>query len=188
MRDKDESWEERRARREAERLEQSIKDALQLLAENGIDVQALADDRDRLTQALDADVQAQEMARLQQGLRDRDARDKFFDLALDRGANLKALDLLWKLAEHQSASDEPDVRALEAALERLSDEADYAFVPESKGWEPETGDAAQSLVQHTEQRAAALPGGPRFIFQDGAWKPTERPHEHDRQERSIRQD
>ena len=121
-----------------------------------------------LEQRLDGDHQAAELARLQQGLRDRDARDKFRELATAAKANPRALDMLWRLAEHRADTDEPDVKALQATLQRLKSEADYCFVRE-----PEPSPAGQpSARESTPASPLQVAANNGFIFDRGQWSNT----------------
>jgi len=177
---------ERRKQREqdqAEARQREIDRALKVLAKHdhqsgGGDLAALKTELEALktahqeTQAeleaahlvVDQDYQVQRLGELTQGLRDRDARDKFFALAKDAKANPRALDMLWRLAEHQADSDEPDVRALETALERLKSEAGYCFEQPA-----ESMPAGQPDTPAGQPAAVANGDAPRFTFANGRW-------------------
>ncbi len=177
---------ERRKQREqdqAEARQREIDRALKVLAKHdhqsgGGDLAALKTELEALktahqeTQAeleaahlvVDQDYQVQRLGELTQGLRDRDARDKFFALARDAKANPRALDALWRLAEHKADSDEPDVRALQTTLERLRVEADYCFE------QPASNAPAATPAARLEPTPAATNGNGAFVFDRGRWQ------------------
>ncbi len=172
--------EERRAQHEqdqAEARQREIDRALKVLERHGYqagggeDLETLRAEHEEYRQAvvsleerLSGDHQAAELQRLQQGLRDRDARDKFFALARDAKANPRALDALWRLAEHKADSDEPDVRALQTTLERLRVEADYCFE------QPASNAPAATPAARLEPTPAATNGNGAFVFDRGRWQ------------------
>jgi len=175
--------EERRQRSEkraAEEREYHIRHSLETLAKYGHpapgDVEKLKAEHEALKAAhqeaqaelaaarlvVDQDWQVEQIGELTQGLRDRDARDKFYELAREAKANPRALGMLWKLAEHTSETDEPDVKALQTALERLKDEADYCF---------EQPELATPEARESKPAAIASGGdGPRFVYSGGQWR------------------
>jgi len=178
--------EERRQRREkhaAEEREYHVRTALATLAKYGHpapgDVEKLKAEHEALKAAhqeaqaelaaarlvVDQDWQVEQIGELTQGLRDRDARDKFYELAREAKANPRALGMLWKLAEHTSETDEPDVKVLQSALERLKDEADYCFE------QPELAPPADPPAARESEPATNGNGTvSRFTFSGGQWR------------------
>src|SRR5208337_2937025 len=172
---------QRREKHAAEEREYHVRHSLETLAKYGHpapgDVEKLKAEHEALKAAheeaqaelaaarmvVDQDWQVEQIGELTQGLRDRDARDKFYELAREAKANPRALGMLWKLAEHTSETDEPDVKALQTAIERLKDEADYCFK------QPELPTPAEQPTARESEPATAA-SGPRFTFQNGAWK------------------
>ncbi len=128
--------------------------------------QALIDVDDEVKEArlaVDADHQAAELARLQQGLRDRDWRDAWREIARESGMNPKAIDHAWRHHGPPADTDEPDRQGLGALVEQLRTEHDYLW-PSAPATPPADPPAAR------ETQPAAAVGGPRFVFSGGQWR------------------
>jgi len=126
-------------------------------------------ERDTLKTEPDA---ASRIAELEASIRDRNHFDKFAELAQASKAKAKALRQLWRDAKdrgYEASGDEPDEKALHAAVARLKTEVDYAFDPE-----PENATAAREAARPTsrtkyglEMRGEAPAGGGRGDRTDG---------------------
>ncbi len=121
-------------------------------------------ERDSLRSAPEA---ASRIAELEASIRDRNHFDKFAELAQASKAKAKALRQLWRDAKdrgYEAAGDEPDEKALQAAVARLKTEVDYAFDPETDA----TSTAAREAARPTSRTKYGLdvegpitPGGGR---------------------------
>jgi len=124
----------------------------------------LADERDRLTQDLSKDHQAAELARMRQGIRNRDHFDAWKELATEAGMNPKAIRHSWQEAQangFKAESDEVDRKALGALVDGMRSTHDY-FWPQ----DPTPLPAEPTAARENEPAAS----GARFTFQNGAWK------------------
>ncbi len=128
--------------------------------------QALIDLDDEVKEArlaVDADHQAAELARLQQGLRDRDWRDAWREIARESGMHERAIDHAWKHHGPPAETDEPDRQALGALVARLKTEHDYLWPAPAGGPEPATPPADQPA-------ATIATNGVAHVFDRGGWR------------------
>jgi len=174
----DETFEERSERRKRERAEREVERALETLQEHGHPIMGyeaalieLADERDRLQQDLSQDHQAAELARLRQGIRDRDARDQFFELARVAKANPRALGLLWRL---RSTRARPTNRTCKPFRPRWSGSGKRLTTASSKSRRPRQRGSQRPGMSSGRQRRPAARGS---YFKMAPGKATEQPHE-----------
>ena len=91
----------------------------------------VADERDSLrSTAANPSEQSQRITELEAAARDRSHYDRFADLAKGAKAKESALKHLWKVAGYKAESDDIDEDALADLVDRLKEEADYAFDPD----------------------------------------------------------
>ncbi len=95
------------------------------------------------------------IAELEASIRDRDHFAEFSKMALESKAKAKALRQLWRDAKdrgYEATGDEPDEKALQAAVARLKSEVDYAFDPETDA----TTTAAREAARPTSRTKYGL--------------------------------
>ncbi len=173
------SAEEREAERKAYEVERALKvlakwghpaagagDDYERIKEEHEQYQAalleLTDERDQLTEALSQDRQAGELARLQQGLRDRDWRDAWRDVARESGMIPKAIDHAFRHSGLSADQDEPDRRAIQAAVARLREDSPFFW--------PSQSEPAPAAGENTPAVTVPSGNGTGFVFDRGSWK------------------
>ncbi len=91
----------------------------------------ISEERDTLkTKVASPDAQAARIAELEMAIRDRHHFDKFAELAKGAKAKEAALKHLWQVSGYKAEVDDVDDKALGKLVERLRQEADYAFEPD----------------------------------------------------------
>lgn len=86
------------------------------------------EERDSLkSQVAEPDAQAARIAELEAAIRNRQHYDKFAELAKGAKAKEAALKHLWQVSGYKAEADEIDEKAIGKLVERLRQEADYAF-------------------------------------------------------------
>ncbi len=88
----------------------------------------LSDERNALkSQVASPDALTARIAELESSIRDRQHYDKFVELAKGAKAKETALKHLWQVSGYKAEADEIDEKALGKLVDRLRQEADYAF-------------------------------------------------------------